>query len=232
MDETPPDAEDNERYSRAIDEGRFADALAAASTGLMVQLRDLLAKEGINITTRRQPETAIELFGGIAATLKNFISEHPERATYKLEIAEQMAGALASLQFVLNRGIPDDDKATDTLAEIILQGMRVGAVAEHLGLTRAGHFDEFIQLASERDRMKSRQREAAERTNAAKGSARRQALDEAVRITRTNPALTNEDLAIKVHASTGLSTTVKTITGWVRGWRREGLVPPQKRPGR
>ena len=60
-------------------------------------------------------------------------------------------------------------------------------------------------------------------------TAKEAALAEALKITATNPTLTNEDLAQRVQVNLSLSTTIRTLTEWVRAWRRQGFLPPQKR---
>lgn len=231
MDETPID-DTRTGFDEAFEQGRFNDALAAATGDLMDQLERLLMRDGYQITFRKRPKNSIEFFGGIAATLDEQIAREGDDARHSLLIGRELSASLLELQGLLRRGTPEGAAEEDALGQLLLQAMAVGARAEHLGLSIAGHFDEFARLKVEEFIRKGKQRDAAARTNAKRSVPKERALKEATRICAVNPSLSNADLGEKVRDAAGISTTIKTTTEWVRGWRHSGLLPPLKSPRR
>ena len=228
MDETPPDAEERQRFKEAVNAGRHSQAIGAMSSGLMRQLIHLLKERGFEIEFQREPANSIEFFGGIAATLDKQIEKDGEDAAFVLRIGRELSSALLGLQTLLHTPFDESRQVEDVLAESLLQAMMVGACAEHLGLTTTGHFDEFARLKLEEIKLREKQRLAAEATNESRRQPKRRAIEEAQRICATNPTLTNEDLALKARQAASLNTTLKTVTDWMRKARLSGQVPPRK----
>jgi len=228
------DASDDElehrRYWDAYNSGRFAEALSASTEGLTRQMLQLVRLDGHEVNFKRPPANGMEFYGAIAAALNEKLQMEDEEAPLSLTVAGGLAGSLFQLQSCLKGPRPDDMSDEDWLSFALLSAFFVGSHAEHMGLTLSGHFHEFADLKSATMARRAKQSEAAHETNAAKASARDAALTKANELCLTNPTLSNEDLALKVRERLGLSTTLKTMTDWMRKARRSGALPAINKP--
>jgi len=229
MAETSWDELEHRRYWDAYNSRRFADALAASSQGLVRQMLHLLRRDGHEVNFKRPPEDSVEFFGAIAAALNTRLEEEGEAASLSLTVAGGLAGSLFQLQSCLKGPRPDNMSDEDWLSYALLSAFFVGSHAEHIGLTLSGHFHEFADLKHAMMERTAKQAEAARKTNAQKRSVRHAALEAAQDLCRSNPTLSNEDLALKARQRLGLSTTLKTMTRWMQGARRSGALPEIKR---
>lgn len=230
MTDTSRDELDHRRYWDAYNSGRFAEALAASSQALVRQLLKVLQQDGHEVNFKRAPEDSVEFFGAIAAALNAKLQEEGEAASLNLTVAGGLAGSLFQLQSCLQGPRPEHMKDEDWLAYALLSAFFVGSHAEHIGLTLSGHFHEFADLKHATMQRRAKQSEAARQTNARKTSTREAALAVANNLCSSNPTLSNEDLALKVRERLGLSTTLKTMTDWMRSGRRSGSLPAIKKP--
>ena len=230
MANSPEDELEHRRYWDAYNSGRFTEALGASSQGLLRQMLELLRRDGHEVNFKRPPEDSLEFFGGIAAALNKKLEEEGEDASLSVAVAGGLAGSLLQLQSCLKGPRPADMSDEDWLSFALLSAFFVGSHAEHMGLTLSGHFQEFLDLKTATMARRAKQSEAARETNAAKASAREAALTKANELCVSNPTLSNEDLALKVRERLGLSTTLKTMTEWMRKGRRLGALPEIKTP--
>lgn len=230
-DEVPNrDKEEHQRYWAAYNAERYAEALAAASQGFLRQMLRLLSQEGHEVNFKRPPEDALEFFGGMAAALNEKLERDGDDASLNVTVAGGLAGSLFQLQSVLKGPRPDHMSDEDWLSYAILSAFFVGSHAEHLGLTLSGHFNEFADLKFATLQRREKQAEAARKTNAQRTSIRGLALERASEVCARNPALSNEDLAFNVREHLRLSTSLKTMTDWMRSARRSGALPEIKKP--
>jgi hypothetical protein len=223
-----PDREAARRHDEAIAAGQFGKALSIVTVDLMTQLIRLLRERGFEVEFNRPPSNSTEFFGGVASAIQDRIEQEGEAAPYVLTVGLELATALLGLQTLLQRPRPDDVTEADDVALVLLQSMTVGSRAEFLGLMLSGHYDEFVGLRTKSDDMRERRRLGAAVANEKRRGPRKAAFDNALERCLKNPRLSNEDLALRVKADLSLPTSIRTMSGWMRDWRRGGQLPPLK----
>jgi hypothetical protein len=119
---------------------------------------------------------------------------------------------------------PAPEALADKMADLIMRGVLLGQIEAIMNVTNLGWLDKLAEFDLDRER----RRAGAKSTNAKSQTAKENALGEALRIAGKNPTLSHEELALKVRESLGLATTVRTLSGWVKGWRRQGFIAPIK----
>jgi hypothetical protein len=229
-----PNEADEEREVRlraesdlAFRDGRFDEAFNRMQQAGLDEAIRWFREEGVTFT-KRQPEiTPLELIVGLAAASHAEVVERGEAAPDKLVAAATFLWALAELRQALARTLAPNVKATGLdLAELTMRAAVLGEMTGLVNAVRLGWMEKLTRF--ERDR--ERRRLGATTVNERKATAKEEAFAQALRIAGVNPTLSNEDLALKLGES--VATTVKTRTEWVRRWRRQGFIPPQKKPQR
>jgi hypothetical protein len=143
-----------------------------------------------------------------------------------LSAATWLFSAIAELRVALDEDFPKTaERLSEKTAELILRGVMVGQIDMIMNAVRLGWLDKL----DEHDLDRARRSAGAAATNAKKASLQESALGDAMRIAGKNQTLSHEEIAVKVRESLGLSTTVKTLTNWVREWRRKGFIPARKK---
>ena len=132
---------------------------------------------------------------------------------------------VAELRMALEGPNPEtNDGMHEKLAELTIRSAMLGQVDMLMTGIELGWFDKLAEYEVDRE---TRRRGAAI-TKAKKEDARQKALNEAIRIASKNQTLSNEELARRALDATGLPTTIRTATDWVRIWRKDELLPPIK----
>lgn len=151
----------------------------------------------------------------------------PEKAApEELAVVLELSTALFWLADHIDRG-PGNEDWGEWMRAAILLALSVGSRAERLGLKIRGHdFGEDLKIKEQYRAQQEARQAGAEETNQRKRDVKQAALRIAENICRTNPTLSNENLAAKTHERARLSLTIKTVTEWVREWRRKGSLPP------
>lgn len=205
--------------------GDRQEAMRLSRRAIIVQALTWFADEGVRF---RVPdgEPSLDLILGLAGAARRVVDERGESVSTKLLLAAGALESIAAYRAALTTPIEDHPQAiTDALLQFVFVGMDMGRFEAMMVWTEAGLVDAFFEL--ERDREKRRL--GAERTRIAKATVKERALAEAIKITGTNPTLSNEELANRIRVKLELSTTIRTMTAWVRDWRRQDYLPPLKR---
>lgn len=206
---------------KAFAEGRFLDALSSMQRGVMAASLRWFSDEGISFTRPDEEIPTTSLVLGLAVAASREVQERGEAASFRLQVAAQGLNAVAALRAVYDR--PTSTTGTEyneRLAEMILTASDLGRIDGFMVQVRQGLLERLSAFEAERER----RRFGAHKTLAAKATQKQQALGEAIRILGRNRNLSAEDVALKVREALHLPQAVKTITGWVRGWRRDGLL--------
>ncbi|GAA0641060.1 hypothetical protein [Brevundimonas lenta] len=90
--------------------------------------------------------------------------------------------------------------------------------------------ERLLEKAVALDQDRARRRSGGLATTARRAEDKQALLKIARSIVSANAALSNEDLAIKLHGSgrRGSALTVRTLTEWVRSWRRDGMLQAKR----
>ncbi len=212
--------EQNARYLSLCEEGRFLDALNLVQGRTIDDALNWFAEAGVRFW--RPPDQPDAQLSHLAHAASEAIDGLGDKAGPKQQVAYLALMALANLREVITRPSTKSIDAVNRIAEIVIAGATVGSAE---GMMTAARLNIFEKLAEhEFDRM--RRRAGAEATHAKKRSIQEQACDVALAITATNPTLSNEELANKVKTRLNLTTTTRTVTGWMRDARRNGRLPP------
>jgi hypothetical protein len=221
-----PDAEQRAKFDASFAEGKFGPAFAAYQLGLLRRALALLGKQSYQIGWQREPASTLEFAGGIAAALDAAIAEAGEHASYKLLVVRDVVGAVAEMQALLTtRDAPDQD-AFHVLGRLILQGVRLGTFEVALAQADGGFLDEYADLKWREHLDLERRRKGAAGANDSRHRKRLEVLLTAQEIAKANASLPNDDLAFRLKERLRISQSVRTITGWIRGWRKDGRLPP------
>lgn len=213
----------NAAYNAACAEERYFDALNLVQGRTIDDALAWFAEVGV--TFWRPPSGHKAPLSALAMAATAALKDLGERATYKQMIAQLALATLAQFRDSMLQAPPSGkSEVANWLAEIALSSAAVGSADGMMTMVRLGHFEKLSEL--EFDRV--RRRAGAEVTNAKKQNVRDRALAAALLVTATNPTLSNEELAVKVREREHLPTTIKTITGWIRTWRKAGDLEPIK----
>lgn len=174
------------------------------------------------------PKTTAEFAGGIATALEQELERQGEQASYRLLIARNVAAAVAMIQERLLRPSDPSQTAEDATFEAFFCAFQLGAAEVHLSQTEGGIFDEYARLRWREHSAAEGRRQGAVSTNDLKRRQRNRTLSLARDIVSANPTLSNDELAFKLKARAELSQATRTITGWIRQWRKGGQLPPQR----
>lgn len=214
-----------DRAVRAYVDGNFEDAFAAFHACVLSCALRWFREEGIRFGRPRDGVTPTELMVGLAVAATRELREQGDAASDKLSAATWLFCAAADLRTALEVSVSDDvDAVARKIAEVTMRGMVLGQMDAIMTAVRLGWLDALT--AHEIDR--ARRRSGAEATNRRKATRREDALGVALQLSGKNPTLSHEDIAVKVRESLGLPTTIKTLTSWVREWRRQGFIPVRK----
>ncbi len=207
-------------------EGRFdASFNRMQQAGLDEAIR-WFREEGLTFAKVIPNMTPLEMILGLRAAANEEVQELGDTASDKLLVAAGYLQALAEFRLALERPVAASLEAVAMrTAELSMKAMVLGEMEGLAKAIRLGWFDKMA--AFERDR--ERRRLGAEKVNSQKATVRGSTLAEAMRLVGKNPTLSNEDVASKVRDILSLPTTIKTLTGWVRDWRKEDFLPPQKK---
>ncbi len=213
-------------FGAAYKAGEFERAFRVYLFAIVRRAHSLIQGEGLIVDWNRPPESFVEFAGGIAAALDKLIEQAGDDASHRLIVAREATAAAAAFQLVLSRARDGDEMTADDFAEVLLQTIHLGNVEVQLSQTTSGFIEDYADLkwGQQRDR-KGRQR-GAEATKAAKQKKHARVLELARQVVATNPTLSNDELAFKLKEKTDLSEAIRTITGWIRKWRKSGELAP------
>lgn len=220
----PPDAEQRETFARTFAAGEFGRAFGAYQLALIRRSLALLGQESYSIGWKKEPSSTFEFAAGLAGALEILMEEEGDDSSYRLIVVHDVIASVARMQQLLESH-PEDASAPDVLAELLLQGVRLGNVEVMLGQTEGGFLDEYAGLKWQEVQDFERRQKAAASTNDRRASKRGETLRAAQGIVKINATLTNEELAYKLKTNGQLSFATRTIVGWIRGWRRGGQLP-------
>lgn len=220
----PPD---REAVHRAFQEERFTDAFSALQKSILMEALGYFAGAGIQFDKPDGEFPPEELLDGLALAASREVEARLPNCPIELMLAATAIAGIARLRLALGRDFkPDTKSTTQWIARFAVLGVELGQIDQALHMLRTGVFDTL----SEAELAKERRRLGAEKTNAKKATVRQSALAEGIRICSGNHHLSTEDLALRIREAARLPTTIKTISEWVRHWRRTGLLPSQAGP--
>lgn len=206
----------------AFNEERFLDALSLMQRGVIATALKWFAEEGVSFSRPDEAVPATSLVLGLAAAAAQEVLDRGEGASFRLLTASTALNAVAALRAAYERPYPDTPRGvSERLAELILIASDVGRMDGFMVQIRSGVLDRLSEMEAERER----KRMGAHIVNRKKASTKEDAFATALQITAVNKALSHEDLAVKIRDRKGLTVRISTITGWVREWRKAGLVP-------
>ena len=221
----PADADQRRIFAAAYEAGEFGRAFGAYQLALIRRALALLGNEQYQVAWQRVPASTLEFVGGLAAALGELIDESGDDASYRLLVVYDVVAAVAKMQMRLSK-TDGEETSPAILAELLLHAVRLGNVEVMLGQTEGGFLDEFANLKWREAQDFERRRKGASSTNSRRAEQRSTALRLAQDIVKVNPTLSNDDLAFKVKSKSDLPHAIRTITGWIRGWRGDGRLPP------
>lgn len=215
-----------DRAREAFFAGHYRDAFSLRHSFLLSKAIRWFREEGVVFQRPPGQITPTELIVGLASAAHAELRERGEMVSDKLQFAASLFAGVAELRIALDEPTPADDVEAmhDKLAELVLRSAMLGQAEMLMTGAELGWFDKLAQFEDDRER----RRKGAASTKAKKDDARQRALNEAVRIAGKNQTLSNEELARRMLDAAGLPTTIRTATDWVRGWRKEGFLPPIK----
>lgn len=209
--------------------GRYKEAYGQFTASLLSSAIRMFREEGVRFARPPGELTPTELIVGLAFAANAELRERGDSASDKLSSATWLFSALAELRVALDEPVPLKVNAvSDKIAELVMRAFMIGQIEMIMNAVKLGWLDKLAQHEMDRER----RRAGADATNAKKASIREQALGEVIRIAARNPTLSNEDMALKLRESGAIQTSVKTLTEWVREWRRQGFIDAVKKPGR
>lgn len=220
----PPE---REAVHRAFSEERFADAYSTLQKSILMEALGYFAGAGIQFEKPEGEFPPEELLDGLALAASREVEARLPNCPIELMLAATAIAAIARLRLALGQDVkPDVKSTTQWIARFAMLGVELGQADQALHMLRTGVFDALgeVELSRERRRL------GAEKTNAKKATVRQSALAEGMRICASNHHLSTEDLALRIREAAKLPTTIKTISDWVRQWRRTGLLPSQAGP--
>lgn len=210
-----------QQFLEAYEAGDFDSAFGKLVASLGQQIEAAIRAEGYELTWTAPPDGSFSYFAGLTVALGDLIEKEGEAGSYKLPIAFDLSSSVARLRRYIDELGEFDSK---TVSKLLIQAFRIGVGADHLGLATTGLLDEFGELKFRDETLKAKQREAAGQTNAKRGTVRDRARQVAARLHGLNPRLPTEELALKIREELRISTSLRTIGDWIRGWRRSGQL--------
>lgn len=209
----------------AFDSGRYEDAFKHIVASALTLALQWFHEEGITFPRPHVEHTPTELLVGLAMASHAELEERGDGASDKLAAATWMFSAVADVRLALDEPTPPIVAATSRkVAEIFSRGVLFGQIDMLMMAIRLGWPDKL----AEHELARRARAEGAAKTNALKASAKEKAFAAALRIVSKNPWLSHEEIAVKVREKESLLTTVRTLTDWVRQWRRENLLSPKR----
>jgi hypothetical protein len=229
-DPNPLDAAERAQFNAAYELGAFADALGAYQRGLILRSLALIKAEGLSVAwTKPEPTSPYEWAGAMVAAPDQLFDAASEEVGYKARVARDTIFAVGMLQGLFEGQLKRKDRARhDLLGELVLYGVRMGGVEHMLGQTEGGLIDEYIALKWDKHQSSESRRRGANATKEAKAQKRREVLEQAQTMLRSNPTLSNDDLAFHLKQKARLPFAIRTLTGWIRDWRATDQLPPLK----
>jgi hypothetical protein len=210
---------------RAFFAGRYREAFSHLHSAMLSKGIRWFREEGINFQRPPGDTPPTALIIGLSFAAHAEIGERGEGAPIKLQVAASLFAAVAELRIALEERFPETNEGMhEKLAELTIRSAMLGQVDMLMTAAELGWFDKLAEYEMDREK----RRRGAASTNAKKEDARQKALNEAIRIAARNQTLSNEELARRVVEVTGLATTIRTATDWVRVWRKDGYLPPIK----
>jgi hypothetical protein len=205
-------------------DGQIFEACNLLRRAVLLDALRWFKDEGVEFVQPDREHTTHELIIGLALAGRGVVEEKGEAASYKLHVAANALEAMAALSQILEAPVPDTvEGVTQTLLSFFFVGVDTGRNEALTVLGDVGVIEAYERFNTQRER----RRLGAEIVNGRKASVKEKALGEALRITTSNRTLSNEDLAELVRKNLDIVTTIRTLTDWVRDWRRAGTVPPR-----
>lgn len=215
-----------ERGREAFNSGNYPEAFNLFQSSLLDAAIRWFREEGITFQRPAEKKlTATELLVGLAMASQREVKSRGDDITPKLTTAADTFSAVAELRIAIDKPEPEDAEASAmVMSELMCRCVMLGQIDMVMNAINLGWLDKLAEYEMARDR----RRAGAEVVNAKKATVKENALAEAMRITGRNPTLSAEDLAVKVKEAANLATTIRTVSDWVREWRRQGFIAPQK----
>ncbi len=213
-------------FGAAYSASEFERAFRLYLSAIVRRAHSLIQGEGLILDWNRPPESFAEYAGGIAAALDRLIEQAGDDASHRLIVAREVTAAAAAFQIVLSRSRDSDEMTADDFAEVLLQTIHLGNVEVQLSQTTSGFIDDYANLKWGQQLDRERRQRAAKSTKAAKQKKHARVLELARQIVATNPTLSHDDLAFMLKKRESLTEAIRTITGWVREWRKTGELRP------
>lgn len=209
----------------AFHEGRYEDAFSNMVASVLNLALEWFREEGVSFSRPLEGHTPTELVIGLAMASQAELEERGDDASNKLAAATWMFSAVAEVRLALDEAtLPTHAATSRKVAEVFARGVLLGQIDMIMTAIRLGWLDKL----ADHEIARRRRADGAAITNAKKATVKEKALSAALRIVSVNPRLSHEDVAVKVRAREALATTVKTLTDWVRHWRREGVLPARQ----
>lgn len=157
---------------------------------------------------------------GLIRAAQDEIERLGPKASNRLIFAERALSACITLSLAISeqRGAPTSHQA---IVNLIWAAVEIGRSEALVTVDAHGWFEELGDLDGDRER----RRDNAFASNAKKRALQHKALELCRAKSKVNPSLSNEELALKLHPLLGGDRSIRTITGWIRNWRRMGLLP-------
>jgi hypothetical protein len=218
----PEEEASNERGREAFFSGKYREAFSHLHSSLLTRAIRWFREEGVQFQRPPDELTPTSLIIGLSFAAHAELRERGETVSTRLEAAAALFASIAELRIALEQPAPESAEGMhEMLAELVIRSAMVGQVDMLMTAIELGWLDKLAEFELDRER----RRAGAAVVNARRASARQTALNEAIRITSRNATLSNEEVARKVLDATGLKTTIRTVTEWVRIWRKEGYLP-------
>ena len=215
-----------DRGKDAFHDGKAKEAYGDFTASVLSEAIRWFREEGVTFTKPPGAITPSELVAGLAVAANAELRERGDDASNRLSAATWLFSAVAELRSALDEETPTTaDGISERVAELILRGVTLGQIDMIMRAIDLGWLDKLAEHEVDRARRSA----GATVTNVKKATIKEEAMGEALRIAGKNQTLSNEEIAVKVRESLRIATTVKTLTGWVRAWRQQGFMPPQKK---
>lgn len=212
-----------ERARVAAEADNYILAMREMIAGLQTQAFDWFSEHGYQFI-RSVPESSAQFHIAIAMTARDTLAELGDNPPAELETAKMALEAIAHVTDTLDDIANRRGVLRVQVNKLMVMSIALGTVQTLVSLMREGHFDKIAQLDLDRER----RRIGAFKTNEKLATQKTKALSAALAILEKNATLSAEELAIKVRERAGISTTIRTLGDWIRGWRRSGDLPEPK----
>jgi len=211
-----------ERVQVATEQGNYILAMREIIAGLQTQAFNWFSEHGYEFI-RSVPESSVQFHIAIAMTARDTLADFDDPPP-ELEAAKLSLEAIAHVVDTLDDLAKRQGTFPAQINKLMTMSIALGSVQTYVTFLRSGHFDKLAQLDLDRER----RRIGALKTNEKRATIKTHALSAALTILSKNATLSAEELAIKVRDRAGIATSIRTLSDWIRAWRRSGDLPDPK----